>query len=218
VQSAALGRARSPPRPFRIERARAAQRLAQHAHRLAGREAERAADRLAECFRVVLRSPGVALLEHAREEMAELGGVGQRQRHPARVALDLDRQMERGADQHDALLARAERGQQVAQPAQRDRVVEPAVRVEHREQRGLLAARDRREARRRASRRRRRARRGRPQRSRSRAPASLVVATRSSRLSARSSSNVSNTASRQPARTSARSSSAAALPLIRCPP
>ena len=77
--------------------------------------------------------------------MGELGGVRQRQRHAARVALDLDGQMEHRADQHDALLARAERGQQVAQPAQRDRVVEPAVGVEHREQRRLLAARDRRE-------------------------------------------------------------------------
>ena len=116
-----------------VERARRAQRLAQHAHRLTRREPERAADRLTEYLRIGFRSFGVALIEHALKQMGELGRARQRQRHAARVALDLHGQMEHRADQHDALLARAERWEQVAQPAQRDRIVEPAVRVEHRE-------------------------------------------------------------------------------------
>jgi hypothetical protein len=137
--------------------------------------------------------------------MRELGGARQRQRDAARVALDLDREMEDRADQHDALFARAERRQRIAQPAQRERVVDPAMRVEHREQRGLLAARDRAQP----------ASSepapspdapSRPRRSTTRAFA-RSARDAPSRLSARSSSNVSNTASRQPARTSWRSSS-----------
>ncbi|TMA33051.1 MAG: hypothetical protein E6J87_11210 [Deltaproteobacteria bacterium] len=75
--------------------------------------------------------------------MRELGRAGQRQRDVACVALDLHGQVEDRADQHDALLARAERGQEIAQPAQRDRVVEPAMDVEHREHGGILESLDR---------------------------------------------------------------------------
>jgi len=136
---------------------------------------------------------------------------------PARVALDLYGQMEDRADQHDATAyaRRATAGDRAGGAARSRR--RAAVGIEHREQRGLLAARDRGEAgveRAAALPTVREPGRHRPGTS----LRSLPLATRSSRLSARSSSNVSNTASRQPARTSARSSSACGTPAHRCPP
>src|SRR5262249_26847181 len=55
----------------------------------------------------------------------------------AGLARELLRQVEGRADQHDALLAVAERRQEIAQAPHGDRVAEPAVRVEQGEDGGL---------------------------------------------------------------------------------
>jgi hypothetical protein len=60
----------------RVECARAAQRLAQDAHRLARRQSERAADRLAQHLGIGIGRLRVALLEHAREQMASSAALG----------------------------------------------------------------------------------------------------------------------------------------------
>ena len=64
----------------------------------------------------------------------------------AASCVELGGQVERGADQHDRLHALGEQLEQVAQPAQRDRVGELPVRVEDREERGLGRGRDRAQA------------------------------------------------------------------------
>jgi hypothetical protein len=122
-----------------VEAAGGSQRLAQHADRFARGQAQRAADGLAHHVRI---GRGAALLEYAGEEVLKLGCARQRQCDAARVALELDGQLYQRAHQHDALFARAERGQQVAQAAHRRGVVEPAVGVEQGEDRGLFAAFD----------------------------------------------------------------------------